>query len=97
MSDHDRYQTDLLRARHGDLPAAAEAYADARIAEAIPKIEMIEVPAPPEPAAATAGLSARESRGRQAELDRYAEVLDGYRLTLDRLAAGDRAGATLRS
>ncbi len=44
-------------------------------------------------AAALAGISARGSRGRQAEFERLEEVRGGYRQALGLLAAGDRAGA----
>ena len=49
--------------------------------------------APSPPAAEPAGLSARESRGRQAIFERYEELREGYRLTFERLASGDRAAA----
>ncbi len=40
-----------------------------------------------------AGLSARQSRGRQAVFERYEELREGYRQTFERLASGDRAAA----
>ncbi len=45
------------------------------------------------PAAEPAGLSRRQSRGHRAVLERYEELREGYRLTLGRLASGDRATA----
>ncbi len=50
-------------------------------------------PAMPAPAAPPAGQAARRPSGHRAILERYEELREGYRQALERLAAGDRAGA----
>ncbi len=75
-----------------DTVVADTVVANTVVAESVPLIVTPADDAPAEPAE-PAGLSARVSRGRQAEFERLQEVRGGYRLALGRLASNDRAGA----
>ncbi len=63
------------------------------VADSAPLVVRLAGDALPEPVIEPAGLSARDSRGRQAEFERLEEVRDGYARALRRLVSGDRAGA----